>query len=109
MNINPGEFNKKIEIIAITRTFSEGFATESENTVLTCWAKVSNTSGTELMKANADFVEVKTRFLIRYPSVVINEDMIVRFGGIDYNMTYINDYDFANKYIEIWGTRKEMV
>ena len=76
-----------------------------EELVHGCWAKVSFTSGTELAKANADFGEVKARFLIRHTNKPIQRDMFVRYGGREYEITYINDYA-GRKYMEVWGTWK---
>lgn len=110
MNVNPGEMNKRIKIMATTRTVDEdGFQIESEIVQHECWAKVSNTSGTELTKANAEFVEVKTRFMIRYTAKVINEDMTILFQGNTYDIAYLNNYGFSNEYMEIYGTLRKVV
>ena len=102
MQINPGIFNKKIEIIEITETKdSDGFPIKSETVILNAWAHVTNVSGTEIMRANSDFSEVKTRFLIRTPKSEITKDMVIRFAGKTYNIIYINDYSYDKKYTEI--------
>ena len=102
MQINPGIFNKKIEIIEITETKdSDGFPIKSETVILKTLAHVTNVSGTEIMRANSDFSEVKTRFLIRTPKSEITKDMVIRFAGKTYNIIYINDYSYDKKYTEI--------
>lgn len=102
MQINPGIFNKKIEIIKITETKdSDGFPIKSETVILKTLAHVTNVSGTEIMRANSDFSEVKTRFLIRTPKSEITKDMVIRFAGKTYNIIYINDYSYDKKYTEI--------
>ena len=104
MQINPGIFNKRIEIIEITETKdSAGFPIKSEIVILNAWAHVTNVSGTEIMKSNSDFSEVKTRFLIRTPKAEITKDMMIRFAGKIYNIIYINDYSYDKKYMEIMG------
>lgn len=106
MNVNPGELRKRISIISKTKTYdADGYYTHTETTVHSCWAKFSRTSGTELTKANSDFSEVKARFLIRYTSASIDRKMIVRYGGDDYEIVYINDYEDRHEYMEIWCTR----
>ena len=102
MQINAGVFNKKIQVIRyeITKD-SDGFETKTEITVLNTWAQVTNISGTELLRSNSDFSEVKTRFLIRTPKVKITKDMMIKFKGNAYNITYINDYSCDRKYTEI--------
>ena len=102
MQINPGIFNKRIEIIEITETKdSAGFPIKSEIVILNAWAHVTNVSGTEIMRSNSDFSEVKTRFLIRTPKSEITKDMVIRFAGKTYNIVYINDYSYEKKYMEI--------
>lgn len=102
MQINAGAFNKKIQVIRyeITKD-SDGFETKTEITVLNTWAQISNISGTELLRSNSDFSEVKTRFLIRTPKTEITKEMMIKFKDNVYNITYINDYSYDRKYTEI--------
>ena len=102
MQINPGVFNKKIEIIKYqTQKDSDGFEEKEEAVVLMTWAQVTNISGTELIKNNSEFAEIKTRFLIRTPNKVIEKNMFIKFRGNIYNILYINDYSYDKKYTEI--------
>lgn len=102
MQINPGIFNKKIEIIEFKETKdNDGFPIKSEAVILSTWAHVTNVSGTEIMRSNSDFSEVKTRFLTRTPKLDITKDMVIRFAGKTYNIIYINDYSYDKKYMEI--------
>ena len=102
MQINAGAFNKKIQVIRyeITKD-SDGFETKTEITVLNTWAQISNISGTELLRSNSDFSEVKTRFLIRTPKTEITKEMMIKFKDNVYNITYIHDYSYDRKYTEI--------
>lgn len=107
MIVNAGELNKRIHIIEVKRTpDSEGFFEETERLVRTCWAKFSRVSGTEVFKANADFSDVKVRFLIRSGSRSIDRKMFVRYDGEDYDILYVNDYDDAGEYTELMCTRR---
>lgn len=102
MQVNPGNFDKKIEIIKYeVRKDSDGFENKKEITVLTTWAQVTNVSGAEVLRSNSDFSEVKTRFLMRTPKDEITKDMMIKFNGNAYNITYINDYGYYKKYTEI--------
>lgn len=102
MQINPGNFNKKIEIVQYTLTKdSDGFEVKTETSILKTWAQVTNTSGTEILRSNSDFSDVKTRFLMRSPKVTLNKDMVIKFSGNVYNITYINDYSYDKNYTEI--------
>jgi len=110
MNVNPGELNKRIKIVSVTNgADSEGFPIPIETLIHECWAKAGNTSGTELIKAGAEFIEAKTRFLIRHVNKTINEDMQVIFNGDYYNISYVNNYEYSNEYIEIFGTLRKLV
>lgn len=105
MQINPGELNKKIQIYTVAaKTDESGFAEETETLFLTCNAKVSRTSGTEIIKSNADFGVENMRFLIRY-SRGINRKMIIKYAGETYQIEYVNDYEDAHRYIEIFASR----
>lgn len=102
MYVNAGSFNKKIEIVKFEETKDkDGFPVKNEVLVLKTWAQVTNIGGTELIKSNSDFVQTKTRFLIRTPNKAIEKDMVIKFRGSFYNITYTNNYGFKDQYTEI--------
>lgn len=102
MQINPGVFDKKIEIVKYElKKDADGFEEKAEVVVLMTWAQVTNTSGTEILRSNSDFSEVKTRFLMRTPKLKLDKDMFIKFAGNIYNIVYINDYSYDKKYTEI--------
>lgn len=92
MVVNAGELNKRIQI------FRKG----EEQPAHSCWAKFSQTSGSTVQKAEADWGEVKVRFLIRYTKKDLDRKMFVRYAGADYEIEYINGYGDNRQYIEIW-------
>ena len=101
MHVDAGELDKRIEIVREDRTkTANGY--DEITVVHRCWAKFSQTSGTELIKANADFGEEKVRFLIRWTGKAIDRKMVVRYGGSRYEIEYINDYGDGHQYIELW-------
>ena len=105
MEINAGELNQRIQILRRTETRnSAGYLTPPSDpeVVHSCWAKFSRTSGTEVLKAGADFGEVRVRFLIRFTRKPIDRKMFVRYRGKDYEIEYINDYGGGRQYLEIW-------
>ena len=73
-----------------------------ETVVRRPWAQFSQTSGTELTKANADMSEVMVRFLIRWSSTPLSRKMVVRYAGDDYEIEYINGYGDSREYVELW-------
>lgn len=104
MYVNAGELNKRISIYKKPELDGDGYLPENPEPVLvhTCWAKFSQTSGTELVKSNADMSEVKVRFLIRWTSRPVDRKMIVRYKGLDYEIVYLNTYGDSGEYMEIW-------
>lgn len=109
MNINPGELNKKIQIIKILEKQDEsGFLNLTEEVVRICYARYSSTSGSEILKAGSEFSSAKVRFLVRYSPEEISTDMVVRYAGKDYNIEYINPYGDSREYLEIWTSLMEM-
>ncbi|MDR2074468.1 MAG: phage head closure protein [Oscillospiraceae bacterium] len=104
MQINPGDLNKKIQIIRyILVKDVDGFETKLEEPLLDTWAQVSNKSGKSLMSENSDFSSTQTRFLIRTPKLVIDKDYKIKFRSEIYDIVYINDYSFDGLYTEILG------
>lgn len=102
MVINPGNFDKKIAVIKFeSRKDSDGFEKKSEVVVLLTWAQVTNISGTEILRSNSDFSEVKTRFLIRTPKIKLDKNMAIKFDENTYEIVYINEYSYDRLYTEI--------
>ena len=112
MYINPGTLNKKIQIVQYKETSydKDGFPAQPEKVVIReCFAKVTNTTGRENIKANSEFSEVKKRFLIRFAPAQINTDMVIVYDGKEYDIEYINDYYDNHQYMEILTDMKERV
>ena len=106
MEVNAGKLNKRIEIIQIAKELDgDGYETVKETVVRRPWAQFSQTSGTELTKANADMSEVMVRFLIRWSSTPLSRKMVVRYAGDDYEIEYINGYGDSLEYVELWCRR----
>lgn len=102
MRVNAGELNKRIGIYAVhAEQDTDGYVTEKKSLVRSCWAKVSQSSITELRKANADMAEVQLRFLIRWSKTPIDRKMRVCYDGRDYEIKYINPYGDSKEYVEI--------
>ncbi len=109
MNINPGEFNKKIDFyIKAGGVDTDGFRLKADTFYYSCAAKFSRTSGTEIAKSGADFSSVNVRFLIRFSrSKTINRKMIVKYNSEWYEIKYTNDYEDKHEYIEVFATKIE--
>lgn len=89
--INPGKFNKKIDIYSVVYTEdSEGFRTKTETLVASPYAEVHTTSGYTLITSNTDFEKALTNFTIRYSST-ITRDMLVKYNNKTYTIEYLNN------------------
>ena len=109
MNVNPAEFNKKIQIIEIDKTKdSDGFPIETENLILKTYASINNTSGKTLITANASFENATTRFLIRTPKTEIKTKYLIKYKTYYYSIDFINNYNEENHYTEIIGKRTDL-
>lgn len=107
MYVNAGELNKRIDIYQKPELDEDGYLPEAPEPVLvhTCWARFSQTSGTEMVKNNADMGETRVRFLIRYTRKEIDRKMYVRYQKANYEILYVNTYGDSGEYIEIWCKR----
>lgn len=104
MYVNAGELNQRISICRKPELEEDGYLPEKPEPVLVhaCWAKFTQSSGTELVKANADMGEARVRFLIRYTRKKIDRKMYVRYKGLHYEILYVNTYGDSGEYIELW-------
>lgn len=111
MNINPGELNKKIQIIRKNSDSrdADGYPMESIEVIRECYAKFTQRSGSEVQKNESEFANAKTRFLVRHSSIVINTDMCVLYANRYYDIQYVNTYGDSNEYTEIWCQISERV
>ena len=111
---DPGELNKKIEIIKYDRvesTTGRGFATSTqavETVVRTCYAKITDESGTKALESGTEFSVAKRRFLVRYTPVEITTEMLVRYKGKTYSIVRPpNPYGDSGRFLEIWTEKAE--
>lgn len=102
MIVNAGELDQRIEIYRKGELDPDGYGEPEPILVHKCWAKFSETSGREMIRANADFGEVKVRFLIRWTSKPLERKMFVRHNGTDYEIVYFNRLGTRREWLEIW-------
>lgn len=112
MQVNPGELNKRIEILRHRENTvfdDEGYPIDCGTEIVRKpMAKFSRTSGTESVKAGKELTDIKCRFLVRHTKIEINESMFIRYRGNIYDIEYINDYEDKHEYDEIWCTRRDV-
>lgn len=102
MMVNAGELNQRIEIYRKGALDLDGYGEPEPEPVLRCWAKFTETGGREMIRADADFGEVKVRFLIRWTSKPLDRKMFVRYQGRDYEIVYINGMGSRREWLELW-------
>ncbi|AKA72341.1 phage head closure protein [Clostridium scatologenes] len=95
------ELKHKITFQKLTTTTNEnGFEVEVWEDYSTVWAVVSNLIGREYFAAAAVQAEKTVKFTIRYLQG-ITDDMRILFEDKQYNITFIDNIKYKNKYIEI--------
>lgn len=104
MYVNAGELDKRIQIIRRPTVESDGYSPENVEPELVrrCWAKVSQTGGTEMDQRGADLGEARIRFLIRTGHTPVDRKMHIRYRGKDYEILYVNGYGDTGEYTELW-------
>ena len=91
--------NRKIEFQQLVKTpTATGGFTQSWVSVATLWAKIKNTSGSELLHADQLGATSFSDFTIRYRAN-INELMKIVYRGIDYQIRHINNIEEADLWL----------
>lgn len=100
--INPGKYNKKINILSIVKTEDNaGFDSQTESIVLSTYASVKTTRGYTLIANDSDFEKAYTNFTIRYPKVELDRSMLIEYNGNKYSIEYLNNINEENIELEI--------
>lgn len=107
MHIDAGKLSKRIRFLRkTTKKDADGYDVPGEpELVLETWAQYSQTSGTELVRAGAEFGEAKVRFLTRYYADIQDRRLMIRYDGRDYDILYLNSYGDEKTYTEYWCER----
>ena len=113
-DFNPGKLNKRISIVSFHTATSQddfGFAADDKEdepeVEMTCWAMVSDETGTKAAESGTEFATARRRFFIRYTSKPITTDMMVSYNGDYYAIVRPPcTYGDSKRYIEIWTEKK---
>ena len=96
-----GDLRHRITFQKLTTEVNEnGFEIQIWQNYKTVRSAVSNLSGREYYQAAAIKGEKTVKFLIRYVED-IDESMIILFRNKQYNISFIDNMKYINKYIEI--------
>lgn len=91
----------RITLQCLSNSVNEnGFETEVYEDFKTVWAKATNLYGKEYFEASAIQKEKTVKFVIRV-IVELDETMRILFQGKTYNIIFIDNIKYENKYIEI--------
>jgi SPP1 family predicted phage head-tail adaptor len=103
--ITTGMLNRKIELQSLVKTpTATGGFTQSWVSVATLWAKIKNTSGSELLHADQLGATSFSDFTIRYRAN-INETMKLVYRSTDYQIRHINNIEEADLWLVVKGER----
>lgn len=107
MHVDAGKLSKRIQFLRkTTAKDADGYDVLSEpELVRETWAQFSQTSGTELIRANAEFGEAKVRFLTRADPALLDRRLLICYRGRKYSIVYVNTYGDEGKYTEYWCER----
>lgn len=110
MQVNAGEFNKRIEILKYGKADNKGFNRELEN-VCKRWAKFTRYSAAkknEINSSGTTLHEIECKFLIRYTKTAIDTDMLIKYHDEYYHIVDLNDIEDKHRYIEIYCKKGEL-
>lgn len=96
-----GELRYRITLQKLSSTTNDnGFEVENWIDIKIVWASVCNLYGKEYFEAAAAQAEKTVKFTIRFIDG-IDETMRIMFKGKIYNITFIDNIKYRNKFIEI--------
>lgn len=101
--MNIGDLKHRITIQQFTTTVNNnGFEVEDWINYKTIWASISNLHGREYFQAAAVQAEKTIKFTVRY-NQNINTDMRIVFNSKNYDIKFIDNIKYENKFMEIQG------
>lgn len=103
--IKSSQLNRKVELQELVKTpTNTGGFTESWVKVADLWAKIKNTSGSELLHADQLGAVAFSNFTIRYRSN-INEVMRLIYRGTEYQVRHIDNVEEADLWMIVKAER----
>ena len=106
--IDAGEFKFPIEIQEfVEMPNNDDIPTKNWATFINIRAKVINTSGKEYIQGQGTGSAIYKKFYIRFPRQEVTTDSRILYNNQVFNITYVNNVDDANKYLEIIAELKK--
>lgn len=107
IKVNIGELKHRIIFQRLTTSINDnGFEVKTWEPFKTVWAKVENLHGREYFTAAHVKAERTVKFTIRYLED-IDETMKILFKDKIYNITFIDNIKYQNRFIEIKAMQVE--
>ncbi|SHF50233.1 phage head closure protein [Caloramator proteoclasticus] len=107
--MNIGDMRHRITILKpVKATDDNGFETETYENFKTVWASISNLYGREYFEAATLNAEKTVKFTIRYIDGIDNS-MRISFRGKQYEITFIDNIKYENRFIEIRALEVESI
>lgn len=107
--MNIGDMRHRIIILKPVKiTDDNGFETETYENFKTVWASISNLYGREYFEAATLNAEKTVKFTIRYIDGIDNS-MRISFKGKQYEITFIDNIKYENRFIEIRALEVESI
>jgi SPP1 family predicted phage head-tail adaptor len=107
--LNIGDMRHRITILKPVNTADDnGFETETYENFKTVWASISNLYGREYFEAATLNAEKTVKFTIRYIDGIDNS-MRISFRGKQYEITFIDNIKYENRFIEIRALEVESI
>lgn len=104
IRVNAGKLNRRIQILSVKKKEDDdGYYTSQKTLVHGCWANVTIYAGSEMVKQDADYGELKGKFIIRWTTKNIDRKMFVHYDGKYFEIQYINKDDAPGRYLTVWG------
>ena len=107
MHVDAGKLSKRVQFLRRPAARDkDGYPSPAVPVLVReTWAQYSQTSGTELVRAGAEFGEAKVRFLTRYYPDILDRRLLICYQGRKYSIVYVNTYGDEGKYTEYWCER----
>ncbi|MCX7903040.1 MAG: phage head closure protein [Caloramator sp.] len=107
--MNIGDMKHRITIQKPVRVIDDsGFETETWEDLKTVWASISNLHGREYFEAATVNAEKTIKFTIRYING-IDSSMRISFKGKQYEITFIDNIKYENRFLEIKALEVESI
>ena len=107
--INPGRFNKRVEVWSYENQEDDriGGKKTSLTRKMTVWAELKPTRGTEFLEYYREANELQYKVTMRYPKKPITEKDVLIIGKRQFEINAVVNINESNVYLEIYCTESK--